>query len=244
MTDHAFLQRVCAILADLPDVHAVTLGGSRAQGTAHPDSDWDLGIYYRGDFDPQHLREIGWDGEVSEIGGWGGGVFNGGAWLSIEGRKVDVHYRDLDVVEDQIDRAGRGEFDIEPLMFHLAGIPTYLVVAELAIGRTLHGKLPSIETYPDLLRQSAAQRWAGMGDLTLSYAQHNHAPAGRVTASLGSSLLLRVSTRTRSSPPAENGSPTRNACSNPPDSPASTPLPPKRPITRPHSPLSSTVLVT
>lgn len=57
MTDHAFLQRVSATLADLPDVHAVTMGGSRAQGTARPDSDWDLGIYYRGDFDPQTLRK-------------------------------------------------------------------------------------------------------------------------------------------------------------------------------------------
>lgn len=35
------------------------------------------------------LARLGWPGEVSEIGGWGGGVFNGGAWLEIEGHGVD-----------------------------------------------------------------------------------------------------------------------------------------------------------
>jgi predicted nucleotidyltransferase len=35
-------------LAGVPGVAAVVLGGSRAAGTHRPDSDWDLGIYYRG----------------------------------------------------------------------------------------------------------------------------------------------------------------------------------------------------
>ena len=185
MTDHSFPHRVADTLAALPAVQAVSLGGSRAQGGARPDSDWDFGIYYRGDFDPQALRELGWAGEVSDIGGWGGGVFNGGAWLSIDGRKVDVHYRDLDVVETQVERAERGEFDIEPLMFHLAGIPTYLLVAELVLGRTLRGELPTVETYPGPLRRSAAVRWAELGEMTLSYAEHGHARQGRVTQALG-----------------------------------------------------------
>ncbi|MGV9586364.1 nucleotidyltransferase domain-containing protein [Nocardia farcinica] len=105
MTDEQFRDHVAERLAALPGVLAVTLGGSRAQGTARPDSDWDFGIYYRGDFRPEHLRAIGWPGEVSELGAWGGGVFNGGAWLTVEGRHVDVHYRDLDVVERELGRA-------------------------------------------------------------------------------------------------------------------------------------------
>jgi hypothetical protein len=51
-----------------------------------------------------------------------GGVFSGGAWLRVEGRPVDVHYRDLDDVEHQIAEAGEGRFRIERLMFHLAGV--------------------------------------------------------------------------------------------------------------------------
>ncbi|EHR61024.1 nucleotidyltransferase domain-containing protein [Saccharomonospora cyanea] len=186
MTDDTFLNGVADALAALPAVEGVALGGSRAQGTAGADSDWDLAIYYRGAFDPDHLRAIGWEGEVSAIGGWGGGVFNGGAWLTIEGRRVDVHYRDLDVAEAEIARAQRGEFDVEPLMFHLAGIPTYLIVAELALGRTLRGEVPAVDDYPAALRRSAAARWSQMAELTLGYAAANHAPRGMVTQCVGS----------------------------------------------------------
>jgi hypothetical protein len=97
--DAAFCDYVAGRLADLPCVQAVSLGGSRAAGNHRPDSDWDFAVYYRGAFAPVHLCSLGWSGEVSEIGGWGGGVFNGGAWLTIDGRRTDVHYRDLDDVE-------------------------------------------------------------------------------------------------------------------------------------------------
>ena len=52
---------------------AVTLGGSRAEGTHRPDSDWDFSIYYRGHFDPQSLRDVGWPGQVFDVGGWSKG---------------------------------------------------------------------------------------------------------------------------------------------------------------------------
>ena len=38
-------------LAVLPDVAAVALGGSRARGTHHEDSDWDVAVYCRDGFD-------------------------------------------------------------------------------------------------------------------------------------------------------------------------------------------------
>ncbi|WP_078308628.1 MULTISPECIES: nucleotidyltransferase domain-containing protein [unclassified Mycobacterium] len=184
MTDTAFLDSIADSLVALPAVEAVTLGGSRAQGTHRPDSDWDLAIYYRGDFDPDELRQIGWDGEVSEIGAWGGGVFNGGAWLHIDGRDVDVHYRDLADVQKQLVRAERGEFHIEPLMFHLAGIPSYLVVGELALNKVLRGILPCPD-YPAALRESAPEMWSARAALNVRYAEKNHAPHGRVTQCAG-----------------------------------------------------------
>lgn len=61
-------------------------------------------------------------GRVSQLGEWGGGVFNGGAWLEIEGSRVDLHYRDLDSVDHE--QASEERFRIEPLLFHLGGIPT------------------------------------------------------------------------------------------------------------------------
>ncbi|MFD7461573.1 MULTISPECIES: nucleotidyltransferase domain-containing protein [unclassified Streptomyces] len=185
LTDSAFLDTVADALAALPTVEAVSLGGSRAQDTHRADSDWDLGIYYRGSFDPADLRALGWEGEVSEIGGWGGGVFNGGAWLTIDGRRVDVHYRDLDVIEHELAEAEAGRFRVEPLLFHLAGIPSYLVVAELAVNRTLRGTLPRPERYPDELRRSAADRWYDTARATLGYAKANHVPADRRTELAG-----------------------------------------------------------
>lgn len=182
--DETFATELAAMLAALPGVEAVALGGSRAQGTARADSDWDFAIYYRDAFDPEDLRRLGWPGMVSEIGGWGGGVFNGGAWLTVDGRSVDVHYRDLAVVEREIERAARGEFAIEPLMFHLSGIPTYLLLAELAINRVLVGHLPRPE-YPAALSERASALWADRARAHLDYAAKNHASRGRVTQCVG-----------------------------------------------------------
>ncbi|WP_225822543.1 nucleotidyltransferase domain-containing protein [Streptomyces naphthomycinicus] len=184
-SDADFLAATADRLAALPAVRAVALGGSRAEGTHRPDSDWDLAVYYRGPFDPDDLRAVGWPGEVSGIGGWGGGVFNGGAWLTIDGRRVDVHYRDLDVVEHELAEARQGRFRVEPLLFHLAGIPSYLVVAELALNQVLRGGLPRPAGYPPALRRTAADRWSGTARATLSYAKAHHAPHGRLTETAG-----------------------------------------------------------
>ncbi|PPS74965.1 MULTISPECIES: nucleotidyltransferase domain-containing protein [Streptomyces] len=194
LPDHTFLAATADRLAALPAVEAVTLGGSRAQGTERPDSDWDLAVYYRGAFDPADLRAVGWEGEVCELGAWGGGVFNSGAWLTIEGRSVDVHYRDLDVVEHEAAEAEAGRFRVEPLMFHLAGIPTYLLVAELAVNRVLRGELPHPGAYPRALRESAPAHWHGTAAATLAYAKAGHAPKGAVTQVAGGIALAATQT--------------------------------------------------
>lgn len=190
--EEAFLGGVVEQLARLPGVRAVSLGGSRAEGTHRPDSDWDFALYYRDVFDPQSLRDIGWIGEVSEIGAWGGGVFNGGAWLRIEDRRVDVHYRDLTVVEHELAEAKQGRFRIEPLLFHLAGIPTYLVVGELAINVVLTGELPKPD-YPPALRRAAPKVWRERAELVFDYAATGHARHGRVAQCLG--LLVQAATQ-------------------------------------------------
>lgn len=162
----------------------MSLGGSRAQGTCRPDSDWDFAIYYRGHFNPQTLRDIGWPGEVSEVGGWSKGVFNGGAWLEIAGRRADVHYRDLDTIDREIAVSREGRFDIEPLAFHLAGVPSYLVLAELAVKQVLRGELPTPD-YPVALRERAPRVWWGRAEQEFSYARTSHAPYGRLTQCAG-----------------------------------------------------------
>jgi hypothetical protein len=86
-------------LVSVDGVVAVVLGGSRARGTHRPDSDIDLGLYYRGDLDMLALRALADDVaddpvEVTVPGGWGPWV-DGGAWLTIQGQRVDWIYRDL-----------------------------------------------------------------------------------------------------------------------------------------------------
>jgi predicted nucleotidyltransferase len=183
--DEGFPGQAAGLLAGLPGVQAVTLGGSRAAGTARPDSDWDFAVYYRGDtFDPASLRTLGWTGEIFPIGGWGGGVFNGGAWLRAGQRRVDVHYRDLNDVEYRIAEAEQGRFGIERLMFHLAGVPTYIVAAELASNLVLRGELPR-PRYPPALRRAAPARWRQDAAATLGYARSAHASLGHLSDTAG-----------------------------------------------------------
>jgi hypothetical protein len=47
MSDDPLLARIIPVLAAVPGVAAIVLGGSRARGTAHDASDTDIGLYYR-----------------------------------------------------------------------------------------------------------------------------------------------------------------------------------------------------
>lgn len=182
-SDAEFVQRVADQLAGLPGVRAVALGGSRGRGTHRPDSDWDFALYYRGGFDAGNLRATGWSGEVFDPGAWGP-LFDGGAWLRIDERPVDVHYRDLDVVERQLAEARAGRFEWQPLTFHLAGMPGYMLLAELATGRVLRGEL-DVPEYPAELRAQAPTQWWQFAALNLDYARANHARFGRVAETAG-----------------------------------------------------------
>jgi predicted nucleotidyltransferase len=172
-----FARLVAERAAAVPGVVAVGLGGSRAQGLHRPDSDWDFGLYYRGRLDPDDVRALGWPGTVSAPGEWGGGVMNCGAWLTVEGRRVDLHYRDLDEVAYHLAEAEEGRFKVERLPFYLAGIPTYVVVGELAVARVLVGELPR-PGFPAALRRRAGRFWAEAARLTLEYTETVYAARG------------------------------------------------------------------
>jgi predicted nucleotidyltransferase len=181
--DAAFIGQVADSLQGLAGVEAVALGGSRAQGTHRADSDWDIAVYYRDGFDPKSIRDLGWPGQISDVGGWGP-VFNGGGKLTVDGHLIDIHYRDLQIIEKIHDDACRGEFTIEPLLFHQAGLPSYILLAELGINRALRGRLPHWD-YPEALRRSAPGIWSERARLTLFYAEEGHARHGRIAQCAG-----------------------------------------------------------
>jgi predicted nucleotidyltransferase len=170
-------------LAALPGAVAVALGGSRATGTARPDSDWDLGLYYRGALDPEDVRALGHPGYVSALGEWGP-IVNGGAWLTVGGLAVDVLFRDLDVVDGWWRDAEDGRFDVLAQSGYLAGAPTYLPVGELAIARPLAGDLPRPAAFPDALAASAPPRWEGRASVALMFAR-THAGLGEAVTCAG-----------------------------------------------------------
>jgi predicted nucleotidyltransferase len=193
MDDEAFTSWLASELAGLPGVDAVALGGSRAHGTHRPDSDWDLAVYYRrgSAFAPDDLRSKGWAGVVSEIGGWGGGVMNGGAWLTIDGRRVDVHYRDLDEVEHWCAESRAGRFQKQHLLFYVAGIPTYVPMGELALNRVFAGELSAPE-FPDALAEAATRRWHADAVASAAYAEAAWDGHGDVVVALGNAARALV----------------------------------------------------
>lgn len=161
---------VADALAAMPNVVAVVLGGSRAVGAHRPDSDWDLGLYYDGSFDESHVRALGLAGEVFPTGAWSR-LMDGGAWLDVDGTKVDVIYREIGAVRHWIDEAQEGRFEVELLGGYLAGFPTTVLAGEVAVCKPLRGALPfTVRSFPEALRREAPPRWRARRDFSLRYA--------------------------------------------------------------------------
>ncbi|HET9649593.1 MAG TPA: nucleotidyltransferase domain-containing protein [Microlunatus sp.] len=153
-------------LAGTTGVAAVVLGGSRATGRATRQSDWDLGLYYRGVPDLEPLHELG---DVHPPGSWGR-LMNGGAWLSLEELRIDVLLRDLDTVEHWTSEAQHGRYAVDGLLGYLAGLPTYTLTAEVASSIVLTGRLPVHTAYPADLARVGPERWRFHRDFSLSHA--------------------------------------------------------------------------
>jgi hypothetical protein len=170
-------------LGEIPGVEAVALGGSRAQGTDRADSDWDFALYYRGGIEPDNVRELGFPGQVFAPGEWAYPM-NGGAWLTVNGERVDLIYRDLDDVQRWVTETELGRWELFRVPGYLCGMASYVLAGEVALGRPLVGSLPSV-TFPDALRASAPARWRVESRFALEHAGV-HAVRGEAAACLGS----------------------------------------------------------
>jgi len=103
---------------------------------------------------------------------------NGGAWLRCGGEKVDVLLRDLDIVDHWTRRAENGKFEVDALLGYGAGIPTYILSAELASCRLLRGNIPA-SLFPAKLIAAAPPRWRFCRSFSLDYARM-HARRGNL----------------------------------------------------------------
>ena len=174
--------RLAAQLGGLDGVVAIVLGGSRATGTERPDSDWDLGLYYRGRFDPGDVRRLGYAGLVSELGDWGP-IMHAGGWLTVAGTPVDVIFRDLDRIETWLEDARHGRFEVLMQSGYTVGAPTYVPAGELALCRPISGDVPR-PGFSDALAGAANDRWRGRASVALMFAS-THAGAGNVVGCVG-----------------------------------------------------------
>jgi Nucleotidyltransferase domain len=129
----------------VPGLVAIVVGGSRARGTADSASDTDLGLYYHAhspldvaalDLIAAECDDRKSSGLVTGIGEWGPWI-NGGGWLQLDRRPVDLLYRETAKVEMVIDRAIEGEIEIVYQPGHPFGFLSSIYVAEVALCQPL-----------------------------------------------------------------------------------------------------------
>jgi hypothetical protein len=185
-TPDPLLERVAPVLAAVPGVVALALGGSRATGAAHAGSDYDIGLYFgeRSGLDVarlllavQGLVDDPGTAAVTEVGGWGPWIVGGG-WLSIDGRKVDLLYRPIERVEKVIRdcRDGRITMDYQP--GHPHGFCSAIWMGEAALCRPLsdeRGVIAGLKgmtvPYPEKLGDALIRRFRWEASFSVDNAQ-------------------------------------------------------------------------
>jgi predicted nucleotidyltransferase len=180
----ALLADLVAALKAVPGLRAIGLGGSHARGTQRPDSDLDLGLYYR-DGEPPDLAAVQAVAErfsdaapavVTGLHEWGPWV-NGGAWIHSTVCKVDFLYRSLEHVERTIEEAERGiwhhDYDQQPPF----GFRSVIYLGETACAVPLHdpeGALARLKarvrTYPPALKQRIIADCLWSAEFALAFA--------------------------------------------------------------------------
>ncbi len=173
---------IASRLAGVEGVVGVCLGGSRARRVHRPDSDVDLGLYYRPPLDTDALRRLaaelaGGQVDVTEPGGWGPWV-DGGAWLTVAGVQVDWIFRDVDRVRRIWEECRAGRFEIGNQAGHPLGVYSHSYVGELALGQLLAdpaGELAELRDafrdYPLPLRRALVEHTRSEAPFTLSVAR-------------------------------------------------------------------------
>ena len=146
------------------------------------------------------VRALGFEGTVVEPGEWGR-LLNGGARLTVEGQRVELLYRDLDVVRHRLDDAEAGRYEVDQVDGYLAGMASYALAAELALAEVLAGELPR-PGFPDALRRVAPARWRRSAALSQTIA-HTAAERHDVVACAG--LLAKAAVEAAEAALAERG---------------------------------------
>jgi predicted nucleotidyltransferase len=200
----ALTENLAARLGKVEGIEAVVLGGSHASDTASDDSDIDLGLYYEPDSPPsiavlnalaaevddRHQPDL-----VTEIGEWGPWI-NGGAWLIVEGKRVDWLFRDLARVRQAVEDCSAGRITCDYQPGHPHGFHNHMYMAEVHIARVLfecEGALTALQEqttpYPSRLRAAVIRKYAWEAGFSLEVARK---PAARGDVAYVTGSLYRT----------------------------------------------------
>jgi hypothetical protein len=196
----AFLSQLVLELQTVSNVAAVVLGGSHARGFARPDSDLDVGIYYR-ESTPFAIADVravaeraalpGSNPVVTDFYGWGPWV-NGGAWLHTAVGRVDFVYRNLEQVRTVLDEGRTGvwrhDFDQQPPFGFRSVVyfaETHWCVPLLDAAGEIAELKALVAEYPDLLRERVTQECLWGAEFTLLLGR-KFGKAGDVLNAVGS----------------------------------------------------------
>lgn len=203
MSHELLLQRLVDQLKSVQGLRAIVLGGSHASGSARPDSDLDIGLYYdeKQPLDVERIRSIAAgindtpDPVVADLGGWGTWV-NGGAWLTIRGQRVDFLYRNIDFVSATIDDSNAGQFRSDYWQQPAYGFHSFMYCTETFICRPLYDPDRVIERlkakvahYSPHLKRSIIKRFLWSARFTLD---NTYKPASRQDVYIVTGCLARA----------------------------------------------------
>lgn len=190
--DERLLSELTEVLATVPGVRAIALGGSRARGTATPHSDYDIGLYYDGatPLDVAALGRIaaeiddrGAAAAVTPVGGWGPWI-DGGGWLVVEEMHVDLLYRDLAKVGRVIDDCRAGTVEVVYQPGHPHAFISSIYAGEVGLCKVLHdpdGALAALRArtapYPEALKRELRRRFEWEAYFSLENAEKARARA-------------------------------------------------------------------
>ena len=183
-SNHLFklAQEVADSLSKIDGVLAVALGGSLARGTAHQDSDIDLGLYYDPDHPPSialinqlatEINDNHTENLATGFGEWGPWA-NGGAWLKIMNQAVDWLYRDVTQVSRVLSACQSGVSNCYYYPGHPHGFHDHYYLAEVYYAHVLYDKqgvLSSLKKevacYPSLLKKVLIEKYLWEADFSL-----------------------------------------------------------------------------
>jgi predicted nucleotidyltransferase len=185
-------QSVARRLSEVEGVIAVVLGGSHARGDAKPNSDIDLAMYYHPEnpLNVWQLRALADELEKAdptlklyedrgptELGGWGPFI-NGGAWLAIQGQRMDWLYSNIAEVQQAITDAVNGKSVLHHRPGHPHGFHTHMFAGQVHVAKALYdpkgefGKLKEqVLEYPPRLREFLIQSFSWQAEFAITIAE-------------------------------------------------------------------------